>query len=390
MTSLQVTRFITNEGTLKFEVSESSLPTESDLKDDQVLIKVLAAPINPSDIGPLFAPSYGGIGRFDGIETSKDSNGRVTTSLPIPKRTFKGMQGSKMIGRKNKVGNEGAGRVIAAGKGAKAQALKGKLVACMGMGGSYSQHAVVNVEQCMAHHDTTTPEEAASSFVNPLTALGMVKTMKAEGHTGIVHTAAASQLGQMLVKICLADNVPLVNIVRRPAQVTLLKSIGARWVVNSTSPTYEKDLVQALVESGATIAFDATGGGTLAMEIIKSMEAAANLKGGAKSNYGSTVQKKLYFYGGLNAGEPMLLRPFVMGGFSWTISGFLLGSGTAAITDADKQRVADEIKTTFATSYGSKLSLEDMLNPNAMKEYQAQKSNSKALVVPHMTSGSRM
>ena len=86
----------------------------------------------------------------------------------------------------------------------------------------------------------------------------------------------------------------------------------------------------------------------------------------------------------------MLLRPFVMGGFSWTISGFLLGSGTAAITDADKQRVADEIKTTFATSYGSKLSLEDMLNPNAMKEYQAQKSNSKALVVPHMTSGSRM
>ena len=170
----------------------------------------------------------------------------------------------------------------------------------------------------------------------------------------------------------------------------MLKSIGARWVVNSTSPTYEKDLVQALVESGATIAFDATGGGTLAMEIIKSMEAAANLKGGAKSNYGSTVQKKLYFYGGLNAGEPMLLRPFVMGGFSWTISGFLLGSGTAAITDADKQRVADEIKTTFATSYGSKLSLEDMLNPNAMKEYQAQKSNSKALVVPHMTSGSRM
>jgi hypothetical protein len=249
----------------------------------QVLIALEAAPINPSDIGPLFMPSHGGIGRFEGTLQGTDENGRVTTAIPIPDRTWAANKDGPMVGRSNRVGNEGAGRVIGAGKSAAAQALKGKLVAVMGSGGSYSQHAVVTVAQCLVHNEGTTPEEAASSFVNPLTALGMVKTMHAEGHTGIVHTAAASQLGQvrhssrpflshssrsfslsfcafslslcahfarflqMLVKICLKDSVPLVNIVRRQEQVDLLKSIGAEYVVNSSSDTYDADLVAAMV-----------------------------------------------------------------------------------------------------------------------------------------------
>jgi NADPH2:quinone reductase len=179
-----------------------------------VLVAIEAAPINPSDIGPLFAPSYGGIGRFDGIQKGVDANGRVTTALPLPDRTWAAMKGSKAVGRPNRVGNECAGRVIGAGPGAAAQALKGKVVAAMGTGGSYSQHAVVNVAQCLVHNEGTSAEEAASSFVNPLTALGMVKTMHAENHTGIVHTAAASQLGQMLVR-----RSPLTNCVLLAAAV---------------------------------------------------------------------------------------------------------------------------------------------------------------------------
>ena len=349
------------------------------------MIAVEAAPINPSDIGPLFMPSHGGIGRFDGAVRSRDEKGRAVTSLPIPERGFAGLKGGKMIGRGTRVGNEGAGTVIAAGKGARAQALKGKMVAAMGMGGSYGQHAVVHVDQTIEHLPGTTAAEAASSFVNPLTALGMVKTMHAEGHTGIVHTAAASQLGQMLVKICKKDGIPLVNVVRRQEQVDILKAIGAEYVVNSSADSFTKDLVAAMEASGATICFDALGGGTLGFEIVKAMETAAMRKGGPGSNYGSSTFKKLYIYGGLNAGEPLTLRPHAgMGGFSWSVAGFLLGSGAATITDEDKQRVAKEINSTFATRYSRRISLEEMLSVENMKAYQAQKSNDKALVMPHM------
>lgn len=388
MSALAVTRTLveTNgKGFLEFNVAESAIPDESTLKDDEVLVAIEAAPINPSDIGPLFMPSHGGIGRFDGAVVSTDAKGRVSTALPVPEKSFKAMK--KAHGRPGRVGNEGAGHVVAAGKGAKAQSLKGKLVAVMGAGGTYAQYAKVNVVNCLEHLDGTTAEDAASSFVNPLTALGMTETMRGEGHTGIVHTAAASQLGQMLVKICLADGIPLVNVVRRQEQVDLLKSLGAQYVVNTSSDSFAKDLVEALSATGATIAFDATGGGTLGFEIVKAMETAAVRRGVAMSPYGSTAFKKLYIYGGLNAGEPLTLYPHAgMGGFSWSIAGFLLGTGFAVITEDNKQRVAREIKTTFATAYARRLSLEQMLDVAAMAEYQKQASNSKALVTPQIVS----
>lgn len=393
MASLSVTRTIVEKdgkGFLEFNIAETSLPKESDLKDDEVLIALEAAPINPSDIGPLFMPSHGGIGKFDGAASSKDARGRAVTALPVPDKTMKAMKGSKIMGRASRVGNEGAGRVVAAGRGAAAQGLMGKLVAG-GFGGTYAQHVVVKAAACIAHHNGTTAEEAASSMVNPLTSLGMTNTMRAEGHTGIVHTAAASQLGQMLVKICKADGIPLVNIVRRQEQVDMLKAIGAEYVVDSSAKTFGKDLVEALVATGATIAFDATGGGTLGFEIIKSMETAATRKGAAMNGYGSSTFKKLYIYGGLNAGEPLMLRPHGgMGGFTWAVAGFLMGVGPAAITADMKQRVADEIKTTFATSYSQRLTLEEMLDVAAMKLYQKQSSNSKALVTPQVVLASRL
>jgi NADPH:quinone reductase-like Zn-dependent oxidoreductase len=364
------------------QLSIVEAPAITSLKPNQVVVRIEAAPINPSDIGPLFAPSHGGIGKFDAAVVSKDAHGRTVTLLPIPGKFPK-----SMIGRSARVGNECAGRVVATGSGAEAQSMMGKLVACLGMGGAYGQQAVVNVSQIIVHHDTTSAEEAASSHINPLTALGMTKTMVAEHHKGIVHTAAASQLGQMLVKICLADNIPLVNIVRRQEQVDLLHSIGAKHVVDSSSHTFHKDLVHALVVTGATIAFDALGGGDLGFQIIKAMETAANKKGASRSNYGSTTYKKLYVYGGLNAGQPLILRPHAgMGGFSWGVAGFLMGIGAASITAADKKRVADEISTTFATNYAQRLTLESMLDPTRMKEFQAQKSNQKCLVMPNTVS----
>lgn len=385
-TSLHVTRRVVEKdgkGFLEFQVAEAPIPDASRLKDDQVLIAVEAAPINPSDIGPLLAPSWGAIGRFDNVSSSVDAKGRNVTALPIHSQALRGVKDGKMLNISTRVGNEGAGRVIAAGRGAEAQSLKGKLVAAMGTRGSYGQHVVCHWRQCLAHQEGTTAEQAASSFVNPLTALAMVKAMRGEGHTGIVHTAAASQLGQMLVKICLADKIPLVNVVRRQEQVDLLKRIGAEHVVNSSSETFEKDLVATMMASGATICFDATGGGTLGYEVLKAMETAAVRKGGAMTGYGSSTFKKLYIYGGLNAGEPLTLRPHAgMGGFSWSIAGFLLGTGSATITDEDKQRVAREINTTFATSYSQRISLSQMLDVNTMKNYQAQHSNEKALVTP--------
>ena len=388
MTTLCLTRTIEEgpdgKGWLRFRVSERALPDS--LRPHEVLIQIEAAPINPSDIGPLFTPSYGGIGRFDGVQFSRDDNGRVTTALPLPDSTWKGLKGNtKVVGKAQRRGNEGAGRVIRAGSDAGAQLLVGKLVSLIGGNGTYAQHCVADARAVMVHHDGTTAAEAASSFVNPLTALGMVKTMRAEGHTGIVHTAAASQLGQMLLKICLKDNVPLVNVVRRPEQVQLLREMGAKWVVDTSSKTYEADLTSALIESRATICFDATGGGTLGFEIIRGMETAATRRGDPRNPYGSSTFKKLYIYGGLNAGQPVTLKPFAMGGFAWSVAGFLLDINDPKDINADdKARVASEITTTFSTTYARELSLAQMLDPKAMTEYQAQKTGTKSLVRPQL------
>jgi hypothetical protein len=301
---------------------------------------------------------------------------------PLVEGALRGL--AARVGKSLSVGNEGAGTVVAAGSSAEAQTLLGRTVAVAG-GSMYSQYRAVNSSLCLLLPPGTSAKEGASSFVNPLTALGMIETMVREGHKGLVNTAAASNLGQMLVKVCLEEEVPLVAIVRKPEQVELLKSIGAIHVCDSSSPTFMDDLIEALKATSATIAFDATGGGKLVSQILTAMEIAATSSAGEYSRYGSTAHKQAYLYGGLDPSPTMLTRNF---GFAWGIGGWLLTPFLGSI-DLDtlgrlRSRVAKGLKTTFASSYTGEVSLTGMLEPLAIGRYSKQATGEKYLVVPDL------
>jgi hypothetical protein len=281
------------------------------------------------------------------------------------------------------VGNEGAGTVVAAGPSSAAQALVGKSVGIAG-GGMYAQYRAVDASACLVLPEGTTPKDGASSFVNPLTALGMLETMRREGHSALVHTAAASNLGQMLVNVCTKDEVPLVNIVRKPDQEDLLRSLGAVHVCNSASPTFSSDLVETLKATSATIAFDATGGGTLTSQILSGMEQAANATAKEYSRYGSTVHKQVYIYGGLDTRPTTLTRDF---GMAWGVGGWLLTPFLQSIGAEGfgrlRARVAAELTTTFASTYTREVSLAGMLRPDAFHAYVKRATGEKFLVTPN-------
>ncbi|HEX7823782.1 MAG TPA: NADH oxidase, partial [Mycobacterium sp.] len=279
-------------------------------------------------------------------------------------------------------GNEGAGTVVAAGSAPAAQALLGKTVG-VAVGAMYTQYRAVDASVCLPLPEGATAKDGASSFVNPLTALGMVETMHSEGHSALVHTAAASNLGQMLVKLCLKDEIPLVNIVRTPDQEELLRSLGAVHVLNSASPSFTTDLAQALEQTAATLAFDATGGSTLTSQIFNAMEEAANSTPAAYSRYGSTVHKQVYIYGALDRSPTVLTRNF---GFAWSLGGWLL---TPFLQTAGREtvgrllaRVAAELTTTFASTYAREVTFADMLKPDAFNSYVKQATGEKFLLTP--------
>ena len=279
-------------------------------------------------------------------------------------------------------GNEGGGVVVAAGSSDAAQALLGKTVGFLS-GTAYATHRTVPVTSCLAMHDGTTPEQAAACFVNPLTALGMTETMRAEGHTALVHTVGASNLGLMLNRICLDDGIGLVNIVRKAEHVDLLTAAGAQHVVNSSADSFRDDLIEALGATGATIAFDAIGGGEMAGTLLSCMEAVASA-GAEFSRYGSDVHKQVYIYGGLDRGETVLRRDF---GMNWSLGGWLLTPFLMKLgaegTERLRTRVADEITTTFASSYGMRLSLRDAVDPEMVTRYGRMATGDKALVTPN-------
>ncbi len=341
---------------------------------NEVLIRVEAAPLNPSDLGLLFA----GADMSQAAVTGPPDRPVVTAELSAP--VMRAMAGR--VGASLPVGNEGAGTVVAGGPTDAAQALIGRTVAIAG-GGMYTQYRRFDAGFCLVLPAGTPAAAGASSFVNPLTALGMVETMRGEGHTGLVHTAAASNLGQMLAKLCLQDEVPLVNIVRKAEQEEILRAIGTEHVLNSSSPTFMTELIAALRSTKATLAFDAIGGGELAGRILTAMEAAANT-GGEYNRYGSSTHKQVYIYGGLDRGPTVLQRNF---GMAWGIGGWLLtpfleraGMDTFF---ALRQRVAAELETTFASHYTKEVSLAGALQPDAFLEYAKQATGEKYLIAPH-------
>ena len=366
---LQLRSLIKASGELELSLAKVDIP---DPAADEILVRIEGAPINPSDLGLL-------LGAAD-LATAKASNGPVLTAT-VPQQFMRAMAGR--VDQAMPVGNEGAGTVIAAGSDAAAQALLGKLVAGIG-GAMYAQYRTLKAADVLPLPAGASAADGASCFVNPLTALGMVETMRMEGHTALVHTAAASNLGQMLNKICLKDGVALVNIVRSPEQAKILTDIGATHVVDSTSETFLDDLTKALVETGATLAFDAIGGGKLAGQILGAMEVAANQRATVYSRYGSSVHKQVYIYGGLDTSPTTLNRSYGMawGLGGWLLTPFLMKIGPVAGQKL-RERVAAELKTTFASHYTAEISLADVLDPKVAAAYNKRATGEKYLINPN-------
>jgi NADPH:quinone reductase len=370
--ALELRSLVTSQGTLELSLHDVEVPTPA---ANEVLVRVEASPINPSDLGLLIP------GADMAAATVAGTPERPVVTAPLGAGALAGL--SARLDQPLPVGNEGAGTVVAAGSSPAAQALLGKTVGIAG-GGMYTQYRAIDASACLVLPAGATAKDGASSFVNPLTALGMLETMRREGHSGLVHTAAASNLGQMLVKLCAADGVPLVNIVRKPDQEELLRSLGAVHVLNSASPSFKADLVEALKETSATLAFDATGGGTLVSQILNGMEEAASSTAAQYSRYGSTVHKQVYIYGGLDTSPTTLTRNF---GMAWGLGGWLL-TYFLQTSDAEtlgrlRARVAAELTTTFASTYTREVSLAGMLKPDAFNSYVKRATGEKSLITPH-------
>jgi len=370
-TGLQLRSLVKPDGELEITLVDQTVPEPG---PDEVVVRVEATPLNPSDLGLLF-------GAAD-LSTLKvgGSTARPVVTARIPERAMPAM--AARVGHAMPVGNEGAGTVVGAGSSPEAQALVGRVVAVIG-GAMYAQYRVIKARECLPLPAGTAPAAGASCFVNPLTALGMVETMRREGHTALVHTAAASNLGQMLKRICLKDGIGLVNVVRKPDQAAMLRAQGAAHVVDSSSETFMAELTEALVATGATIAFDATGGGQLASRILTAMEAAITRTAKEYSRYGSNVHKQVYLYGTLDMRPTEIVRNF---GFSWGMGGWLLfpflqkvGPEVGARL---RQRVVDELHTTFASHYSKEVSLAEALSADAIAAYGARATGTKYLIVP--------
>ena len=369
---LQLRSTVRKEGRLELSLADIDMPQPG---EDDVVIRVEASPINPSDLGLLFGMADMGTATLSGA-----GSGAVLTAS-IPEAMMRQM--AARVDQSLPVGNEGAGIVVSAGSSERARSLMGKTVATLG-GAMYAQYRVTRADQCLLLPDGTTAVDGASCFVNPLTVLGMVGTMRLDGHTALAHTAAASNLGQMLVKLCVNEDVPLVNVVRKHEHVELLKSLGATYVCNSSEPDFMANLIDALADTGATLGFDATGGGPLPGQLLTAMEVAANRDAGEFNRYGSTTHKQVYIYGGLDRNPTVLNRSF---GMAWGLGGWLLPYFLQRVgaeeAEALRQRVASEITTTFASSYTEIVSLEEALSPEAIARYGMQATGEKFLINPN-------
>jgi NADPH:quinone reductase len=371
-TGRELRSLVTSEGTLQLSLADVPVPEP---KANEVIVRVEGAPINPSDLGLLFA------GADMTVATGSGSPDRPVITAPITPAGMRAL--AARVGISLPVGNEGAGTVIATGSSPAARALLDRAVAAA-PGGMYTEYRCAHVGQCLDLPPGVPAVAGASSFVNFLTALGMLETMRREGHSALCHTAAASNLGQMLNRLCIEEQVPLVNVVRKPQQEKMLRAIGATYVCDSSTPTFMEDLIQALVDTKATLAFDAIGGGDLAGRILACMEAASAKTATAYSTYGSDTHKQVYVYGGLDGGPTVLRRNF---GMAWGIGGWLLTPFLRTLEpsrlDALRQQVRADLETTFVSTYTKAISLIEALQPETYSAYSRHSTGQKYLIVPH-------
>ena len=371
--NIQLRSQVSKSGELKLSLVK--LPV-ADPAPDEIVVRIEGTPINPSDLGLLIGPAD-----VSTLQVSGSKELPVVTAA-VPDQALRMV--AARLDQDLPVGNEGAGTVVAAGSSPEAQALMGKLVAILG-GEMYATYRTVKAKAALPLPAGASAADGASCFVNPLTALAMVRTMQMEGHTALVHTAAASNLGQMLNRICIKDGVGLVNIVRSDEQAKILKDIGATYIVDSTKPTFMEDLIAALGATGATLAFDAIGGGKLAGQILAAMEIMLNARPGAYSRYGSSTHKQVYIYGRLS------LEPTILGaayGMAWGVGGFLLTPFLQKVGNEEagklRARVAAELKTTFASHYTRTISLRDALDPDTIRAYNRKATGEKFLINPSL------
>jgi NADPH:quinone reductase-like Zn-dependent oxidoreductase len=367
----QLRSLVTEDGQVRVSVDTVDTPLP---QPHQVVVRVEAAPVNPSDLALLLA-----LADPRTAKVADTADGAVVTA-PVADAVMPSLEAR--VGRSMPVGNEGAGVVVAAGDAPEARALLGRRVGFAGEG-TYAEHVLAAAQGCLPLPDSATAADGAASFVNPFTALGMVETMRREGHTALVHTAAASNLGQMLNRVCLADGIELVNVVRRPEQADLLRELGARHVVDSSAESFMADLVEAIRATGATMAFDAVGGGRLASDILNAMEAAVTDPAAPYSRYGTNVRKQVFVYGGLDRRPTELRRGF---GFAWSIGGWLLMPFLGSLSAEDlvrlKGRIAAELTTTFASHFTEEISLDEALDLDVLRRYARTATGEKFLIVP--------
>jgi NADPH2:quinone reductase len=371
LTNLQLRSLVREDNTLELSLVESDMPEPS---PDEVIVRVEATPLNPSDLALLLGPAD--------ISTALTSGTaeRPVVTADIPAMFMKMVKAR--IGQSLPVGNEGAGTVIAAGSSDAAQSLLGKTVGMAG-GEMYARYRCMKAMMCLELPEGTSAADGASCFVNPMTVLGMVETMRAEGHSALVHTAAASNLGQMLNRVCQEEGIDLVNIVRKTEQEDILKGLGARYICNSSSASFRKDLTAALAATGATLAFDATGGGKLATTILSCMETVTAASMSEYNRYGSDVYKQVYVYGFLDRSPTTLSINY---GFSWGMGGWLLThylqkAGIQKVMEL-RARVASGLRTTFASHYSREISLLETLDLSVIAAYARQATGEKYLIRP--------
>ena len=367
---LELRSMITRDGRLELWLEEMTTPEPG---ADEVVLRVEATPINPSDLAMLLGPADVTTFRAGGTPA------RPTATASVPQSRLASV--AARLDKPMLVGNEGAGVVVEAG--ANARQLMGRAVAALASG-MYAQYRVARVSDCLVLPEGTSPEAGAAAFVNPLTVLCMIETLRREGHTALVHTAAASNLGQMLHRLCRDEGVALVNVVRSPSQVALLRELGAKYVLDSTTPTFADDLTELVAQTGATLGFDAIGGGTLVATILSSMEKALSRKLTGYNRYGSPVHKQVYIYGGLDLHPTELPRTF---GMAWGVGGWLMPLYLQKIGPRDAQRlrerVAAELTTTFASRYTAEISLSEVLSPPVIAAYNKRATGEKYLIAPN-------